>query len=171
LHKKTETEQPNQPPPQTTKQKTPPTQPAVAAPLTLTAYLKTEQALWYWTTLATSAATTIAILTIPPDLNPWKYVRITLSLIYILWLPGYTITKNLFPQNTHNLDPIMRAILNIALSITLVPIIALLLNYTPWGITLTPMTLSLLTLTLTSATTAIIREQQTQNKQNTKTKT
>jgi len=40
------------------------------------------------------------------------------------------------------------------------PITGLLLNYTPWGIRLTPVTLSLLALTITLATVALIREQQ-----------
>jgi len=42
-----------------------------------------------------------------------------------------------------------------------VPIVGLLLNYTPWGIRLTPITISLLALTLTLATVAMLREHQT----------
>jgi uncharacterized membrane protein len=50
------------------------------------------------------------------------------------------------------------------MSLALVPITGLLLNYTPWGIRLLPITLSLLaltlTLTLTLATAALVREYQ-----------
>jgi uncharacterized membrane protein len=46
------------------------------------------------------------------------------------------------------------------MSIALVPIIGLLLNYTPWGIRLTPIILSLLALTIVFATAAVIREYQ-----------
>jgi uncharacterized membrane protein len=44
------------------------------------------------------------------------------------------------------------------MSLALVPIVGLLLNYTPWGIRLTPIVLSLLALTLIFATVAIIKE-------------
>ena len=47
-----------------------------------------------------------------------------------------------------------------AVSIALVPIVGLILNYTPWGIRLTPITLSLLALTIVFATAAILREYQ-----------
>jgi len=46
------------------------------------------------------------------------------------------------------------------MSLALTPIIGLLLNYTPWGIRLTPVTLSLLALTITLATAALLREHQ-----------
>jgi uncharacterized membrane protein len=46
------------------------------------------------------------------------------------------------------------------MSIALVPIIGLLLNYTPWGIRLTPIVLSLTALTIIFATAAIVREHQ-----------
>ena len=62
--------------------------------------------------------------------------------------------------STENLDTIERIALSLGMSIALVPIIGLLLNYTPWGIRLTPIVLSLLALTLVFATTAIIREHQ-----------
>jgi len=63
--------------------------------------------------------------------------------------------------STESLDPIERIALSLGMSIALVPIIGLLLNYTPWGITLTPITLSLLALTTVFATAAILREHQT----------
>jgi uncharacterized membrane protein len=44
------------------------------------------------------------------------------------------------------------------MSLALTPIVGLILNYTPWGIRLTPIVLSLLALTIVFATAAIIRE-------------
>lgn len=44
------------------------------------------------------------------------------------------------------------------MSIALAPIVGLLLNYTPFGIRLAPITISLLALTVSFATAAIIRE-------------
>jgi len=57
-----------------------------------------------------------------------------------------------------NLDIIERVVLSLAMSLALVPIVGLLLNYTPWGIRLTPITLSLAALTFAFSTAAIIRE-------------
>jgi uncharacterized membrane protein len=44
------------------------------------------------------------------------------------------------------------------MSLALVPLVGLLLNYTPWGIRLTPITISLLTLTIILSITGVIRE-------------
>ena len=44
------------------------------------------------------------------------------------------------------------------MSLALVPLVGLLLNYTPWGIRLTPITISLLALTTLLSVTGILRE-------------
>ena len=93
------------------------------------------------------------------------YIRYLLGSIFILWLPGYTFIKALFPTHvpiktsSESLDTIERVVLSIGMSLALVPIVGLLLNYTPWGIRLAPVTLSLLGLSVTFATVAMIREQ------------
>jgi uncharacterized membrane protein len=51
------------------------------------------------------------------------------------------------------------------MSLALVPLVGLLLNYTPWGIRLTPITLSLLALTIALTITGLIREHQDKTKQ------
>ena len=85
----------------------------------------------------------------------------------MLFLPRSTSIKAPCPTqvpiktSTENPDNIERIALSLGMSIALVPIIGLLLNYTPWGITLTPITLSLLALTTVFATAAILREHQT----------
>jgi uncharacterized membrane protein len=100
------------------------------------------------------------------DLNNLRAILSGLGIIFVLWLPGYTFIKALFPMHapkktsTENLDPIERIALSIGMSIALVPMIGLLLNYTPWGIRLTPIVLSLLALTIVFATAATIRENQ-----------
>jgi uncharacterized membrane protein len=73
------------------------------------------------------------------------------------------------PQKTssENLDTIERIALSIGMSLALTPIVGLILNYTPWGITLTPITLSLLALTTVFATAAILREHQSKDAQTT----
>lgn len=137
-------------------------------------YLRSTRAVWYWITLILSVATAIVVFTVPEDAFPLVYVRYVLGTIFILWLPGYAFIKALFPQNLpfaqalarsldtseKNLDTIERIALSLGMSLALVPIVGLLLNYTPWGIRLTPIVLSLLALTMIFATAAIIREHQ-----------
>jgi len=133
-------------------------------PQKLATYLKTKKANWYWTTLALVATTTLTVFIIPENAYPLVYVRYVLGAIFVLWLPGYSFIKALFPEETQTkettkqLDPIERIALSLGMSLALVPIVGLLLNYTPWGIRLTPIVLSLLSLTTIFATAAIIRE-------------
>jgi hypothetical protein len=136
------------------------------APSKLSTYMKTNQALWYWATIAIATITVAIVFTVPESLYPWSYLRNAFGAIFVLWLPGYAFIKALFPAqvpiktSTETLDNIERIALSLGMSIALVPIIGLLLNYTPWGIRLTPIVLSLLALTLVFATAAVIREQQ-----------
>jgi len=125
-----------------------------------------KSTLWYWTTIAIATITVAIVFTVPENFYPWSYLRNALGIIFVLWLPGYTFIKALFPTqvstkaSTETLDNIERIALSLGMSIALVPIIGLLLNYTPWGISLTPIVLSLLALTLVFATAAVIREHQ-----------
>ena len=138
-------------------------------PEKLTTYLRSTQASWYWTTITLTLTTALLVFTTPENAYPLVYARYILGSIFVLWLPGYTFIKALFPEK--ELDNIERVALSIGMSLALVPITGLLLNYTPWGITLTPITISLLALTFTFATAAIIREHQTKHKQASQTNT
>lgn len=69
-------------------------------------------------------------------------VRVLLSLPIILFIPGYILIAALFPQK-NELDLIERIALSFGLSIAVVPLIGLGLNYTPWGIRLDPIVTSL----------------------------
>jgi len=122
--------------------------------LTLTKYLVSPKAYWYWAVIALSIATTILVFTIPENAYPIVYARYILGAIFVLWLPGYALIKALFP--TKEIDQIERVALSIGMSLALVPITGLLLNYTPWGI---------LSLTVTLATAALIREQTVEEKE------
>lgn len=125
---------------------------------TLREYVFSSQTYWYWLTIVVSAITVVLVFTVPEDLYPIVYARHILGLIFVLWLPGYTFVRALFPRK--ELDIIERVALSIGMSMAIVPIVGLLLNYTPWGIRVTPITLSCLALTWVFATAAIIREYQ-----------
>jgi hypothetical protein len=137
-----------------------------ALPHNLILFLKTNAALWYWVTFAIAIATAVSVFAIPEGAYPFVALRYVLGSVFILWLPGYTFIKALFPRELplktkdRNLDLIERVVLSFGMSLALVPIVGLLLNYTPWGIRLAPITLSLTALTLTFATTAVVREYQ-----------
>jgi hypothetical protein len=137
-----------------------PTQP----PQKLGTYLKTKEAYWYWTTLILTLATTLTVFTVPEEAYPLVYIRYVLGAIFVLWLPGYSFIRALFPAQNKSgkpakpLDPIERTALSLGMSLALVSIVGLLLNYTPWGIRLTPIVLSLLSLTAIFATASVTRE-------------
>jgi len=127
--------------------------------LTLMEYALSSKAAWFWVTITVAAATSIAAFTIPEDAFPLVYVRYVLGTVFILWVPGYALVKALFPTKKE-MDSIERVALSMGLSLALVPIVGLILNYTSWGIRLTPIILSLLALTLALAAAALMREYQ-----------
>lgn len=78
---------------------------------------------------------------------PAEPVRIVLGLVLVLFFPGYTLISALYPRR-EQLTGIERVALGLGLSLALVPLLGVALNFTPWGIRLTPVlvTLSLWTL-------------------------
>jgi len=80
---------------------------------------------------------TAAILAVfAPILNE-SPVRIVLALPVVLFLPGYALIGALFPKKD-DIDMLERFALSVGLSIAVVPLIGLALNYTPFGIRLAP---------------------------------
>jgi len=73
---------------------------------------------------------------------PSNPLRIVLGLPFILFFPGYTLIAALFPKKA-DLGSIERVALSFGLSIAVVPLIGLILNYTPWGIKLYPILVSI----------------------------
>jgi uncharacterized membrane protein len=106
------------------------------------------------------------VFTIPENAVPLVYLRSALGVIFVLFLPGFTFIKALFPakvpikSSSENMDTIERVAPSFGVSIALVPMVGLILNYTSWGIRLTPITLSLLAFTIVFATAAVLREYQ-----------
>lgn len=74
-------------------------------------------------------------------------VRAALGLPFVLFFPGYTLIAALFPARG-DIDDIERVALSFGLSIAVVPLLGLILNYTPWGIRLYPVLLTLLVYTI-----------------------
>ncbi|MHB8105390.1 MAG: DUF1616 domain-containing protein [Dehalococcoidales bacterium] len=72
---------------------------------------------------------------------PTNTLRIILSLPFIFFFPGYTAIAFLVPKKS-SLSIIERVVLSIALSLAVVTLVGLSLSYTPWGISIYPIVLS-----------------------------
>jgi uncharacterized membrane protein len=70
-------------------------------------------------------------------------LRVIFALPTILFIPGYVLVVALFPAGK-DLDRLERVALSFGLSIAVVPLMGLALNYTPWGIRLEPILFSLI---------------------------
>src|SRR2546425_12607937 len=74
-----------------------------------------------------------------------------LAILLVLFVPGYLLVAALFPGSftaqKQEIDWIERIALSFGLSIAVVPLLGLLLNFTPWGIRFAPIvvTISLFT--------------------------
>lgn len=100
-----------------------------------------------------TALTVIFVIT--PVLNDTVF-RTILGFLLILFAPGYSLIAALFPRKD-DLDGIERVALSFGLSIAVTPLIGLLLNYTPFGIRLEPILISLSIFTIAMSAVAYIR--------------
>ncbi|UCE39529.1 MAG: DUF1616 domain-containing protein [Thermoplasmata archaeon] len=74
-----------------------------------------------------------------PDGN---ILRVLFGLPFLLFLPGYSLVSTLWVRKDE-LDGLERTALSLGLSIVIMPLAGLGLNYTPWGITLTSVVITL----------------------------
>lgn len=130
----------------------------------LAAYLRTGQSLWYWVTVGLSTITLFAVFFIPKSLIPWSYIRNVMGVVFVLWFPGYTLVKALFPYKLplrvvgDKLAEVERIALSLGVSLTLVPLVVLLLNYSSLGIGEFVISFSLFVIVVVFATIAVVRE-------------
>lgn len=78
-------------------------------------------------------------------LNLNQTLQIIIGLPFLLFFPGYCLIFTLFPEQkaSTGIDLIERIALSFGLSIAIVPLIGLALNYTSWGIQLQPILFSI----------------------------
>ena len=87
---------------------------------------------------------------------PESVWRKVIGLPFILFFPGYSLISSLFPER-RDLDVVERIALSFGLSIAITPLIGLALNYTPFGIRLTPILISLASFNIVFSLLAIYR--------------
>lgn len=137
--------------------------------ITFGTYIFSKEAAWYWIIIAVTLVTSLTVFTIATDSYPLAYLRNVLGVIFVLFLPGYAFVKAVFQKkvpiktSSESFDNIERFVLSIAMSIAITPMVGLILYYTPFGIGLTPITLSLQIITTVLATAAMAREYQTKS--------
>ena len=85
------------------------------------------------------------------------YARYALGGLLVLFLPGFSLIELLYAKK-NELDDLTRFVLSIGLSLALVIITGLILNYTPFGIRLVPVAVSLSFVTILFLTIALKRK-------------
>jgi len=133
--------------------------------LTLKDYLRSGQAYWYIMTIAL-VGTTIALILVDLENVPFigsflVYARYVLGIFFVLFLPGYSLFKSLFPGKEN--DPFELVALSVGLSLIIIAINALILNFTPMGISTISVTLTILAITVLLSTIAVTREYKISN--------
>ena len=93
----------------------------------------------------------VIIILFPPNI-----LRIILGLPFLLFFPGYTLIAALFIKK-EGMGSIERVALSFGLSIAVVPLIGLILNYTPWGIQTEPVLYSVASFILITSIIAWLR--------------
>jgi uncharacterized membrane protein len=93
----------------------------------------------------------LLILVFPIDVS-----RIIVGLPFVVFFPGYTLISALFPRKTE-ISGIERVTLSVVMSIAVVPLLGLMLNFTPWGIRLYPILISSATFIVIMSVIAILR--------------
>jgi len=119
-------------------------------------YLFSSRATWFWL-LALAVILTDLTIYILSSFPVFKYVRYILGSLFVLYLPGAALIELLYPKR-EDLSQLERLALSLGLSLALVPLVGLILNYTPWGIRLDPIVISLTFLTLALALGAVYRK-------------
>jgi hypothetical protein len=114
-----------------------------------------ERNLPLYLSLVASLATLLVVYAFPAVL-PFVALRWVLGSAFVLFIPGYVALEALFPKG-REFNGIERIALSVGLSLALVPLVGLLLNYTPWGIRLDPIMISLTVLTVGLALVALTR--------------
>jgi hypothetical protein len=145
--------------------------PKASPPSDFRKFLMSSKASRFWTATGLVIVTSATVLLVPENSYPLVFIRYILGGILVLFLPGYMFIMTLYPANLpfktprESLETVERFALSVGMSLALVTLVGLLVNFTPWGIRLTPIVISLAMLTIAFAFAAAIREHQNRSGQ------
>ena len=119
----------------------------------LSAYVWSPLSVWFWAALG---AVILSVALISVTSGVILYLRYVFGSALIIFLPGYSLIEALYPKG--ELDDLIRFALSIGLSIAIVPLTGLVLNYTPFGIRLLPVAFSIASITVALLIVALTRK-------------
>ena len=125
-------------------------------PLSFLGYLLSLYSAWFWL-VSVALAVMLASIYVLPQVPPFTWLRVGMGFLTSLYLPGYAFIEALYPQRDE-LEELERFALGVGLSIALTPLAGFVLNYTPWGIRLDPVTAALTLLTVALGLVAVYRK-------------
>lgn len=102
--------------------------------------VRADFSLWLYVLICLIVAT-VSLVYVSESARFLTILRYVLGSIFVLFIPGYTLVQALYEPG--ELTPLEELALSIGLSLAIVPLIGLVLNYTPWGIRLSPIVFSL----------------------------
>jgi len=129
-------------------------------------YLAGNETIWYWLIIVVGVVATLLFFVNSETPYPLIFVRNVFGLLFVLFLPGYALTRTLFPINrspkasNSQIHAIQRLALSIGTSIVIVTIIGVVVYYSPLGLNLSIIVLNLFVITQILTTSALVREYQ-----------
>ena len=119
-------------------------------------FLSTKDNYWFWIIIAASVLSFASIVFIPEGLGLISYIRYGFAFVLVAFLPGYCLTKTLFPKQT-TLDEIERITFSIGLSFAITTLMGLFLSFSSIGLTLFTTLPALASIVVVLAVLALIR--------------
>jgi hypothetical protein len=119
---------------------------------------------WYWITIITSVAALFSIFLIPTQEFPIAYIRVVLGATLVMFLPGFSAVKLLFPSgvpiktSSTYIDSVELIALSFGISLVITPFVGLLLNYTIIGVTTIASSMCLFVITISFSSIAAVRQ-------------
>ncbi len=118
----------------------------------------------YLLTIVVAIIAVVAVFVVPDNVNPAAYIRMILDLVLVLFLPGFSFMKALYPSgvpiktSSEGLDIAEFIVLSLGLSIAITPMVGLALYFSPWGMGPGPVARILLGLVIVFVAIAVFRE-------------
>lgn len=122
--------------------------------ITLTEEAVPKKSLWFWIIVSLTVIANILVFQVSEQsvLMPMRWV---VGYLYCFFIPGYCAIRALFPKK--ELDAIETALLSIALSLAIIPLVGLIVNFVMGSIALPLIMFSLSLLTSILAITAYLK--------------